>query len=198
MWRGFAESGEGTTTEASMGYLKYLRNAKTDTKDRLIQWRKEPVTTRINRPTRLDRARALGYKPKQGVIVVRQRLKRGGHTRPHDRGGRRPSRSHFKLTLEKNYQQVAEERVSKKYVNCEVLGSYLVAKDGKHYWFEVVLVERRHPQILADKRYIGIAAQRGRAARGVTSAGRKARGLRKKGKGVEKHRPSLRANKGRH
>ncbi len=40
-----------------------------------------------------------------------------------------------------------------------------------------------------------IAKKKGRAFRGLTSAGRKSRGLRRKGKGAEKVRPSLRANK---
>ena len=37
------------------------------------------------------------------------------------------------------------------------------------------------------------AAQRGRVYRGLTSSGKKSRGLRRKGKGAEKIRPSLRA-----
>ncbi|MCW3981663.1 MAG: 50S ribosomal protein L15e, partial [Candidatus Bathyarchaeota archaeon] len=31
---------------------------------RLIKWRKQPSTLRIERPTRLDKARTLGYKAK--------------------------------------------------------------------------------------------------------------------------------------
>ncbi|KKT75754.1 MAG: 50S ribosomal protein L15e, partial [Candidatus Peregrinibacteria bacterium GW2011_GWA2_44_7] len=42
--------------------------------------RKEPVTLVLEHPTRLDRARSLGYKAKQGCIVARQRVGRGGHT----------------------------------------------------------------------------------------------------------------------
>ncbi|KAA0006200.1 MAG: 50S ribosomal protein L15e, partial [Thermoplasmata archaeon] len=33
---------------------------------RLIQWRKEENFLRIDRPTRIDRARSLGYKAKPG------------------------------------------------------------------------------------------------------------------------------------
>jgi len=185
-----------------MGYLKYVKEAfQNPSKDqermhnqRLIEFRKELVTVRVARPTRIDRARALGWKAIQGLLVVRQRVTRGSHTRPDIKSGRRPRRFHQRKDLSKNYQQIAEEKVAKKYLNCEVLGSYEVVQDGKHTWFEILLVDRRHPQILADNRLIGIAAQKGRSQRGVTSAGRKGRGLRKKGKGTEKVRPSLRAH----
>ncbi|MEM4110672.1 MAG: 50S ribosomal protein L15e, partial [Thermoplasmata archaeon] len=49
---------------------------------RMIEWRKGPAVVRIERPTRLDRARALGYKAKQGIIVVRSRVRRGGLNKP--------------------------------------------------------------------------------------------------------------------
>src|SRR3989344_6254280 len=108
-----------------MGYLKYVRvlfqkpsdDDRALVKQRLIAWRSEPVTVRIERPTRIDRARALGYKPKQGVIVVRQRVTRGGHTRPDIKGGRRPSRFHQTKNLTKNYQWIAEERPSRAFPN---------------------------------------------------------------------------------
>jgi len=65
-------------------------------------------------------------------------------------------------------------------------------------WYEVILVDRSHPQILADKRINWIIVKKGRVFRGLTSAGRKSRGLKKKGIGTEKIRPSLRANYRRH
>ncbi len=43
---------------------------------RMIQWRSEPVFNRIERPTRLDRARALGYRAKPGFVIVRTRVRR--------------------------------------------------------------------------------------------------------------------------
>ncbi|MCX8172581.1 MAG: 50S ribosomal protein L15e, partial [Archaeoglobaceae archaeon] len=54
--------------------------------ERLQKWRREPVIVRVERPTKLHRARALGYKAKKGIIVVRIRVRRGG------RLPRRPSR----------------------------------------------------------------------------------------------------------
>lgn len=181
-----------------MGYIKYFKKAFLNTGDeqkkamreRLIEWRKQPVTLRIDKPTRIDRARSLGYRAKQGIVVIRQRVERGQHTRPQLKSGRRSKRYHSRKDLSKNYQQIAEEKASRALENCEVVGSYLAGKDGKHAWYEVVMVDRRHPAVLADNRLIGIAAQKGRAARGLTSAGRKGRGLRKKGMGSEKTRPS--------
>ena len=166
-------------------------------KQRLIQWRKEEVTVRIPKPTRIDRARSLGYRAKQGILIVRQRVIRGGHKRPTIRKGRRSKHFGQRKDLDKSYQQIAEERASKKYVNCEVLNSYYVGEDGRYFWYEVILVDRAHPQILADKKlkWISRPQHKGRVFRGLTSAGRKSRGLRSnKGKGAEKLRPSRTAN----
>lgn len=147
--------------------------------ERLIQWRQEPSTLRIDHPTRLDRARSCGYKAKQGFVMVRERVLRGGHRRPRP-GGRRPKRLGTKLNLSKNYQQIAEERVQKKYVNLVVLNSYPVAQDGKYGWYEVILVDPDHPVIKADKNinWICKSSNRSRVFHGKTSAGRKGRGLR--------------------
>jgi large subunit ribosomal protein L15e len=139
----------------------------------------------------------LGYKAKPGVIVVRQRVSRGGHTRPTIKKGRRPKHYRQKMILGKSYQQIAEERANKKFVNCEVMNSYLVAKDGKFYWFEIILVDRGHSAIASNRQLTQVAKQKGRVYRGKTASGKRSRGiLTHKGKGAEKLRPSLRA-KGR-
>lgn len=189
-----------------MGMYKYIREAwkkpkKTLSelnKERLIAWRKAPVTVRIKRPTRLDRARSLGYRAKQGIILVRQKVGKSARMRPKFKAGRRSAHMRRKKIVAKNYQQIAEERASRKYVNCEVLNSYKVAEDGKSHWFEIILIDQFHPQIMSDKKLKFITHQRGRAYRGLTSAGRKSRGLRKKGVGAEKIRPSLRAHQRLH
>ena len=161
---------------------------------RLIQWRKDPVTIRIKRPTRLDRARSLGYKAKQGFILVRQRVVRGGHKRPNITKGRRPKHYRQKMVLNMSYQTIAEQRANKKYKNCEVLNSYPVAEDAQYKWYEIILVDPMHPQILADKNVSWMFRKRGRVFRGLTSSSRKSRGLRKKGKGSEHTRPSKNAD----
>lgn len=185
-----------------MGAYKYIRelwkqpkeNLSDIWKKRLILWRRQPVTLRIEKPTRLDRARSLGYKAKQGIIIVRQRVLRGGRQRPRPAGGRKPKRMTRRKIIGKNYQQICEERAAKKFKNCEVLNSYYVADDGKYFWYEVILVDRESPSIKSDKHLSWITNKKGRAARGVTSAGRKSRSLLHKGKGAEKARPSRRAH----
>lgn len=179
-----------------MGYLKYVKKAWNEDskevqelmKERKIQWRNQPATTRIARPTRLDRARSLGYKPKKGIVVVRQRMIRGGRQRPDIKGGRRPTTSGQRKVVSKNYQALCEERASKKYPNCEVLNSYFIAKDGRYVWYEIILIDRDRPEVFMDKTKAWAFDTRGRAERGLTSAGRKGRGLRKKGMGSEKTR----------
>ena len=181
-----------------MGLYKYIRLAWKKPKEnlgdiwkkRLIELRRQPVTIRLPKPTRLDRARSLGYRAKQGFIVIRQRVSRGGHARSLRKKGKKPRRTGRRLSLDKNYQRIAEERANKKYKNCEVLNSYYLADDGKYAWYEVILIDRTHPQIQADKNLKKLADKKGRVYRGLTSAGRKSRGLRKKGKGAEKIRPS--------
>jgi large subunit ribosomal protein L15e len=164
---------------------------------RLVQWRTEPATLRIEHPTRLDRARSVGYKAKQGIFIVRQRVVRGGHRKPFPSGGRRSAKWTTRKSLMMNYQTIAEQRAAREYANCEVLNSYEVGSDGKHYWFEVILVDRHHPAVLADPQLSQIVHQRGRVFRGLTSSARKSRGLRRKGLGAEKMRPSKTANRNR-
>lgn len=188
-----------------MGIYKYVQKAwKKPQKNmpelwrkRLLKWRREPSTIRIDKPTRIDRARSLGYKAKQGIFVVRQRVLRGGHRRPNPftRKGRRPKHQRLKMVLAKNYKSIAEERTADKYPNCEVLNSYWVAQDGKHYWYEIILVDKAHPVMLADKnkKWIAEKQHKRRVYRGLTSSARKSRSLRNKGKGAEKARPSARA-----
>ena len=178
-----------------MGFYKYLK--LTEDKSRLIDWRKSPVVERIERPTRLDRARALGYKAKPGFVLVRTRIKRGGRTRSRPAGGRRPAHAGLKkYSPKKSLQWISEERVQRKYPNLEVLNSYYVAEDGRSAYFEVILIDPQHPSIKGDKRTAWIAEpqHQKRVHRGLTSAGKKSRGLRNKGKGAEKIRPSLGAN----
>lgn len=148
-------------------------------RERLLLWRKENVTTKIERPTRIDRARSLGYKAKQGFVMVRQRVSRGGHKRGQPKHGRRPKRFGTRKNLSKNYQQIAEERVQKKFLNLTVLNSYWVAQDGKNYWYEVILVDPNHPVIKSSKNMEWLQSKKrhSRVFHGQTSAGKKGRGI---------------------
>ena len=169
------------------GVYQYIRkiwkkpkiNLRLLLKKRLISWRKEPRFKRIEKPTRLDKARALGYKAKKGFVIVRGRIERGGRRRPlYGRGGRKPSKAGLiRFTPKKSLQWILEERVQKKYPNLEVLGSYQVGEDGRWKWFEVILVDPNNPEIKKDKnlRWITQKQHRKRVFRGLTPSGKKAR-----------------------
>jgi large subunit ribosomal protein L15e len=113
-----------------------------------IKWRREPSIIRIEKPTKLDRARRLGYKAKQGFVVIRIRVRRSGarKTRPVS-GRRQKAMGVTKIKWAKGMKKIAEERVSKKYPNLKVLNSYLLWSDGKFKWYEVLLVDPNHPVI---------------------------------------------------
>ena len=119
---------------------------------RVIRWRRQPSIVRINKPTRLDRARRLGYKAKSGFVMVRARVRRGGRRKPRPKMGRRQKRMGVKkYTPAKSIKLIAEERVARRYPNLEVLNSYWVWQDGQSKWFEVILVDPNNPSIKTDK-----------------------------------------------
>jgi large subunit ribosomal protein L15e len=165
-------------------------------RQRVIKWRREPTIVRVEKPTRVDRARKLGYKAKQGFVIARARVRRGGLRKLRPRSGRRPKRMGVKkFKPAKSLQLIAEERAARKFTNLEVLNSYWVWQDGMHKWYEVIMVDPVHPVIKADKdiSWIGDKPNTRRVFRGLTSAGKKMRGLRHKGRGAEKSRPSRKA-----
>lgn len=184
-----------------MGVAKYLRKAwkKPDVKilrERMTEWRKGETITKVEKPLRLDKARSLGYKAKKGVTVVRVKIKRGGHKRTRPNKARRTKRLHIRKNLRMNYKEIAETRAARKHTNMEVLGSYWIGKDGMHYFYEVILVDRVAPEIKSDKELSKfINAPKKRALRGLTSAGKKARGQRNSRIKNPKAFPSLRANR---
>jgi large subunit ribosomal protein L15e len=166
-------------------------------RQRLIEWRRQPTIFRVEKPTRLDRARKLGYKAKQGFIISRVRVRRGGLRKQRPKAGRRPKRMGVKkFKPAKSLRLIAEERAAKKFPNLEVLNSYWVGEDGRSKWFEIIMVDPDHPVIKADKdiKWICQKQHQGRVFRGLTSAGKKVRSLRRKGRGAEKFRPSKKAN----
>jgi len=168
-------------------------------RQRLIKWRKQSAIVRIEKPTRIDRARRLGYKAKQGFVLARVRVRRGGLRKKRPKAGRRPKRMGVKkYKPAKSMRLIGEERTGKKFPNLEVLNSYWVAEDGRSKWFEIIMVDPHHPAIKADKEVNWIAQKQHhkRVFRGLTSAGKKIRGLRRKGRGAEKARPSRKAARG--
>jgi large subunit ribosomal protein L15e len=168
--------------------------------ERMQKWRREGSVVRVERPTRIDRARALGYRAKQGIVVARVSVRRGGRRKSrYIRGRRTAAMGMRRITAGKSIQRIAEERAARKFPNMEVLNSYWVGEDGRQKWYEVILVDGHHPAIRSDSRlsWIGEPPHRGRAERGKTSAGMKGRGMRKRGKGTEKTRPSIRSHENR-
>merc|ERR1712000_298156 len=119
----------------------------------------------------------LGYKAKQGFSVFRIRIRRGGRKRIAHKGityGKPKTSGITGLKLNKNHRQVAEQRLGSKFGNLRVLNSYWSNTDAIFTW--VVNAVHKH-----------------REARGITSAGRKGRGLRNKGIGSTRLSPSVRA-----
>jgi large subunit ribosomal protein L15e len=167
------------------GFYHFLKQAwkKPDEetlRKRMVEWRHSGVFTKVDKPLRLDRARALGYKDKTGFIVIRVRLKRGGHKRSRPNKGRRSARMHTNKNLKMSYKEIAEQRTARKYTNLEVLNSYQIGKDGMNYFYEVIMVDTQRPEIKNDKtiNWICSPKQKGRAMRGLTSPAKKSRGLR--------------------
>ncbi len=142
----------GMTSAQDKVWLKLWKENSPELRDRVISWRKQDAVTRIEKPSRILRARRLGYKAKQGIIVIRMRVGTGGMRRKRPTGGRRPK--HLGVTRIKaavNMKQVADRRVLERYPNMALLGSYFIYKDGMHYWFEVILADPSHPRIIKDK-----------------------------------------------
>ncbi|MDC7950681.1 50S ribosomal protein L15e [Methanomassiliicoccaceae archaeon COG_1] len=187
MYRYIAEA----WSDAPNTYVKALNQ------ERRIRWRKEENFLRIEKPTRLDRARALGYKAKQGYVLVRAKVRKGAFRKRRINAGRRAKRKgEEQLIVAKSLQRMAEERTQKRYQNLEVLNSYWVGADGQNEWYEVILVDPANPVIKTDPKinWICSGKHKNRVYRGKTAAGKRGRGLGKKGKGAERARPSAAAH----
>lgn len=133
-------------------WIKMWKDNSTELREKAILWRKQNAMIRIAKPSRISRARRLGYKAKQGIVVVRMRVGTGGMRKQRPRGGRRPK--HLGVTRIKaavSMKQVAERRVLERYRNMKLLGSYFLYKDGMYYWFEVILADPSHKRIAKDK-----------------------------------------------
>ena len=148
---------------------------------RLIELRKGPTTIRIEKPINLPRAREVGYKAKEGYVVLITKVRRGTRAKKRINETRKNGNLGIrKITAKKSLQWISEERIAKKYPNLQVLNSYQIATDGLSHFFEIICVDPSHPAILADKNINWIAnkSNKARVYRGLTSAGKKTRGLR--------------------
>jgi len=164
-----------------MGVYKYIQKSwkvpNKDIKQKTVLWYRQSVVKRIDRPTRLDRARSLGYRAKQGFVLARVRIEKGRRRRPTPAKGRKPRSMGLFFTPKMNKRAIAERRVARKFPNLEVLNSYMVGETGTHEFYEVILVDKHHPSIKKDKDVAWMTNQRRRVFRGLTSAGKRSRGL---------------------
>jgi large subunit ribosomal protein L15e len=127
---------------------------------RTWEYRQLPVVHRASRPSRPDKARQLGYRAKEGFVVYRVRVRRGGRKRPVAKGivtGKPASVGINQLKATRNLRSIAEERVGRRLGGLRVLNSYWVGQDGTYKFYEVILVDPAHNGIRNDPRINWIA-----------------------------------------
>ncbi|CAD7702178.1 unnamed protein product [Ostreobium quekettii] len=152
------------------------------------EYRQWPSIVRLTRPSRTKKAHKLGYKAKQGFVVYRVRVRRGNRKKKAPKGI-------TSIKPKKNHQSLAEERVGRKCGALRVLNSYWINEDSTYKYCEVILVEPFHQAIRNDPRidWICRPVHKHREMHGLTSSGRKYRGLVGKGHRHTHCRPSRRA-----
>lgn len=166
---------------------------------RTWEFRQHKAIHRATKPSRPDKAHKLGYKAKQGYVIWRVRVRRGNRRKLGNKGqiyGKPSNQGVLQRKFQRNLKSVAEERVGKICGGLRVLNSYWAGQDSIYKFYEVILVDPAHNAIRNDPKinWICQGAQKHRELRGITSAGRKHRGLRNKGHKASKLRPSRRAN----
>ncbi|KXS10872.1 hypothetical protein M427DRAFT_47658 [Gonapodya prolifera JEL478] len=157
---------------------------------RAWEYRQLNVIHRASRPSRPDKARRLGYKAKQGYVIYRIRVRRGGRKRPVPKGqvyGKPGNQGILQLKYQRSLRATAEERIGRRCPNLRVLNSYWVNEDATYKYFEVIAVDPSHKAIRRDARINWIAkpVHKRREARALTSIGKKNRGI-GKGHGFNK------------
>ncbi|KAL1916071.1 60S ribosomal protein eL15 [Calcarisporiella thermophila] len=174
-----------------MGAYKYLeelyKKKQSDVMRFLLrvrcwEYRQLNVIHRASRPSRPDKARRLGYKAKQGYVIYRIRVRRGGRKKPVPKGqtyGKPVRQGVTQLKYQKSLRVTAEERVGRRCGNLRVLNSYWINSDSTYKYFEVILVDPNHKAIRRDPRinWICNPVHKHREARGLTAIGRKSRGI---------------------
>ena len=151
----------GSSVVAFMSAYKHMSSAwkkpgKTYVGDlmrrEIVRWRREPSVKRIAKPTRIDKARRYGYKAKQGYVVVRVKVRRGGARKVRPKSGRRQKALGVtKYTRGVSLKEIAQARAARRFVNLLPLNTYWVWEDGRDAWFEVVMVDPEHPVVKADR-----------------------------------------------
>ena len=103
-----------------MGAYKYLEELYKKKQSDLLrfllrvrcwQYRQLNAIHRASRPMRPDKARRLGYKAKQGYVIYRIRVRRGGRKRPVPKGatyGKPANQGVNQLKFQRSLRSVAE------------------------------------------------------------------------------------------
>ncbi|KAL8282731.1 hypothetical protein RB597_010124 [Gaeumannomyces tritici] len=178
---------------AKMGALKYVEELQKKKQSDILrfllrvrcwEYRQLNVIHRASRPSRPDKARRLGYKAKQGYVIYRVRVRRGGRKRPVPKGatyGKPTNQGVNQLKYQRSLKSTAEERVGRRCANLRVLNSYWINQDSTYKYYEVILVDPQHKAIRRDPRISWIVnpVHKHRESRGLTATGKKSRGLNK-------------------
>lgn len=148
---------------------------------RAWQYRQLSSIHRASRPTRPDKARRLGYKAKQGYVVYRVRVRRGGRKRPVKKGatnGKPTNMGINELKWQRSLRSLAEQRAGAACGNLRVLNSYWVVQDSTYKYYEVIMVDPSHKAVRRDARISWIVnpVHKKREQRGLTQAGKRNRG----------------------
>ncbi|KAI3808893.1 hypothetical protein L1987_24856 [Smallanthus sonchifolius] len=112
---------------------------------RCWEYRQLPSIVRVTHPTRPDKARRMGYKAKQGYVVYRVRVRRGGRKRPVPKGivyGKPTNQGVTQLKFQRSKRSVAEERAGRKLGGLKVLNSYWLNEDSTYKYFELQFSEK--------------------------------------------------------
>ena len=124
-----------------------------------------------------------------GYVIYRIRVRRGGRKRPVPKGATYGKPVHHgvnQLKFARSWQSVAEGRAGRHCGALRVLNSYWVGEESTYKFLEVILIDPFHKAIRRnpDTQWISKPVHKHREMRGLTSAGRKSRGL---GKGHKSH-----------
>merc|ERR1712088_417307 len=179
-------------SKSKMGAYKYMseiyRKKQSDVLRYLLrircwQYRQLTKVHRVPRSTRPDKARRLGYKNKQGYVIYRIAMRRGGRKRPVPKGAPmcKPKTSGGVKQQKpvRNLQSIAEERVGRRVLGLRILSSYWVGQDSTYKYFEVIMIDIHHKAITRDPKINWMCSNltKHRELRGLTTAGKSSRGL---------------------
>ena len=137
-------------------WLRMWKENAPELRAKAVEWRRQNALVRVERPSRIQKARQLGYKAKQGIVVIRMRVGRGNMRKKRPVAGRRPKHlGVLRIKPALSMQRVAERRVLERHPNMQLLGSYYLYQDGLYLWYEVILADPSHPRIVKDKEIRG-------------------------------------------